>query len=104
MYSVWGSYFLTGGIILWLVILSYLLWKEKKAISDLFPKSGERDIRGKFREVLDKVKGFEGRQKDFDKLLEDFQNKNLENFQKAAFLRYNPYQDTGGDQSFSLVM
>lgn len=103
MYSVWEINLLGGVILIWLAFLSYQIWKDKKATNNLFPKSGERDIRGKFREVLEKVKDFESKQADFDGALKKFQLKNLANFQRTSLLRYNPYQDTGGDQSFSLV-
>jgi hypothetical protein len=46
-------------------------------------------------------------QSDFAKLSENFralQNKNIDNLQKIAVVRFNPFNETGGNQSFSLAI
>lgn len=95
MYSVW--LILGGGaIFVWLGVLTYFAWKERNFLKSLFPKSGERDIRKKFTEVLSDVEEFRG---DLAKTKKD-----LERLVRVGMVRYNPYGDTGGDQSFSIAL
>lgn len=88
MYSDWVSPAPIGAglLILWLGILSFLVWRQLAFLKSLFPKSGERDIRKKFEEVVKQV------------------GEVRQHLSRVALLRYNPYDDTGGDQSFSLAL
>ena len=46
-------------------------------------------------------------QDEFLRLSENFkalQNKNIDNLQKIAVVRFNPFNETGGNQSFSLAI
>ena len=50
---------------------------------------------------------FKSLQNDFTKLKDDFgalQHKNIDNLQKIAIVRFNPFNETGGNQSFSLAI
>jgi hypothetical protein len=102
----WGWVIIVFGlvIVVWLGVLTYLFAKEKGFIEKLFPDSGERDIRQKFKEILEEIEGFRVNQGDFKKQLEDIKLDNLAHIQKIELSKYNPYKDTGGDQSFSLVL
>jgi hypothetical protein len=69
------------------------IFSKKKPVE---PQSVE-EILGEFK-VL---------QSDFSKLSENFkalQNKNIDNLQKIAVVRFNPFNETGGNQSFSLAI
>lgn len=103
MYSVWG-WLLILAVFIWLGGLSYLLWREKKFLNSLFPKSGERDIRRKFEEVIEQTVNFK---KDIHKLTDkvlEVEGLGLKHVQRVQLSRYNPYDETGGDQSFSLAL
>ncbi len=39
-----------------------------------------------------------------EKKVLELERKGLSHFQKVELMRFNPYQDTGGDQSFVLVL
>ena len=104
MYSDWVALLLFGAAFIWLGILSYLVWQQGNFLKSLFPKSGERDIRKKFEEVLAEVKEFSN---DLDKLkrkLVEIEQLGLKHIQRVELLRFNPYDDTGGDQSFTLAI
>lgn len=96
MYSVWLILGVGLAIFVWLGILTYFAWKERDFLTSLFPKSGERDIRKKFTEVLSDIEEFRG---DLAKTKKD-----LERLVRVGIVRYNPYGDTGGDQSFSIAL
>lgn len=104
MYSDWVGPVTLGGLAVWLLGLSILVWKQNVFLKSLFPKSGSRDIRVKFEEVLREVFGLgQNLNKLKDQLLE-VEKLGLKHVQRVELLRYNPYQDSGGDQSFSLTL
>lgn len=98
MYPDWSVFAgLTAAVVLiWLGILSFIAWKQGNFLTSLFPKSGERDIRKKFAELLSGID-------EFKRDLSENQ-KALEKLVRVAIVRYNPYEDTGGDQSFSIAL
>lgn len=93
MYSEWLLPTISLAVFVWLGILSYLVWKQNLFLRSLFPKSGERDIRKKFEEILK-----------LEEKSDILARESKLNIQKIALVRFNPYQDTGGDQSFSLAL
>lgn len=103
MYSV-GDIIIGLVFGIWSIILTYLVWRERRYLQQLFPSSGERDIRNKFKELLEEVSEMRKKEKEFFDRLTKFHEESLVHIQKVAISRYNPYGDTGGDQSFSIVM
>ena len=103
MYSVWAVA-VTGAFFIWLVILTFLVLKQKSFFKELFPKDNSRDIRNRFKEVLEAIARFEKENQILDNRLTGFKKDSLGNLQNLAVLRYNPYNDTGGEQSFSLAL
>lgn len=93
MYPDWFQIVLPLAVSFWLLVLSYRLWKQDKFLKSLFPSSGERDIRKKFEELLEL-------ERRLDRLALD----SLANISKVDMVRFNPYQETGGDQSFSIAL
>lgn len=84
MYPDWVDLAALGFLTLWLGILSFVIWQQSKFLRALFSETGERDIRKKFDEIARIV---------------DKSNKHI---QRVQLSRYNPYDETGGDQSFSV--
>lgn len=101
--GVWWQLAL-GAVFVWNLALSYIIFKERGFLRELFPKSGERDVRRKFEEILEAVKSFDGRTDELRKRLEESQKDSLKHVQKVALLRYNPFEDVGGDQSFTVAL
>ncbi|MCL5784700.1 MAG: DUF4446 family protein [Patescibacteria group bacterium] len=86
-----GSITLVLGVInvIWLLGLTVVVWKNRSFVKKLIPNKGE-GLEDKLKEVLEEVNS-----------LQEFKNKSLGYIQKIVLKRYNPYHDTGGDQSFS---
>ena len=103
MYSVWAAAAF-GAFFIWLLILTYLTFRQRNFLKELFPKDGSREIRNKFKEILEAISGFEKNSQILENRLTGLKKEGLDNFSKLAVLKYNPYDDTGGDQSFSLVI
>lgn len=102
MYSVW--WLLLGAVFVWLGTLTFFYFRDKNFLTSLFPKSGERDIRKKFSEVLKQVEEFAGKLDRLNAKLKGVEIDSLGHIQKVKLLRYNPYGDTGGDQSFTVAL
>lgn len=106
MYSDWSvSAGLTvAAIFIWLGILSFLIWKQGNFLQSLFPKDGKRDIRRKFEEVLKAIEEFRKESKKTKVGLDELKEVGLLHMSRFGLLRYNPYEDTGGDQSFTVAL
>ena len=104
MYSDWVWLLLGVAVFLWLMILSFLVWQQRDFLKSLFPKSGERDIRKKFEEIVTSISDFDQKLSNLDQSLKSLEVEELKHIQRIQLLRYNPYEDTGGDQSFSVVL
>lgn len=105
MYPDWFVFVLMAvAVFIWLGILSFLIWRDRIFLKAIFPRSGERDIRKKFEEVLSTV----GKSNQEIRKLEEkfllFGQQSLKHIQRVKLLRYNPYEDTGGNISFSLAL
>lgn len=106
MYPEWSAFVVVAlaGAFIWLLGLSIFIWRQNKFLSSLFPKSGERDIRKKFEEIVKAVEDFRGELFTLEKELTAIQSQGLQYVQKVKLLRFNPYDDTGGDQSFTVCL
>lgn len=102
MYPV--EWAVAGGFLIWLLVLTFLTLRQRNFTKELFPKDGSRDIKNKFNEVIEAISAFEKNNQILENRLTGFKKDSLSNIQKLAVLKYNPYNDTGGDQSFSLAM
>lgn len=102
MYPDWVGLLAWGFLVIWLGILSFLVWQQSKFLKSLFPKSESRDIRKKFEETLEIVEDFGNRLTDLNSKVALIQSQGLEYTQRVELLRFNPFNDTGGDQSFAV--
>lgn len=104
MYPIGAVEIVIAILLIWNIALTYLFWRERSYLRELFPKTQERDIRNKFKELLDEVEGFKRNEAFLNKNLRILAKQGLSHLQKIATSRYNPYEDTGGDQSFSVAL
>lgn len=103
MYSDWVVFVLMAmaAVFIWLTGLTFLSWRQNRFLKSLFPKSGERDIRKKFEDIVKAVESFQGDLIDLDGKIKVIRKQELRYIQRLELLRFNPYNDTGGDQSFT---
>lgn len=104
MYPAWVEQGLILVLLIWIIVLSYLLWRERSFLRALFPKSDSRDIRNKFKELAEVIDEFGKQNQLLSRNFRQLAREGLNHIQKVAVLRYNPYQDTGGNVSFSLAL
>jgi hypothetical protein len=93
-----------GLLFLWLGYLTYKIWKNGKFLEQLFPQGESRQIRGKLTEVLDSLKEIQEENSLIAGKLDELAQEGSNHIQRVEIMRYNPYNDTGGDQSFTSVL
>ncbi|OIO15707.1 hypothetical protein COV53_06405 [Candidatus Gottesmanbacteria bacterium CG11_big_fil_rev_8_21_14_0_20_37_11] len=95
---------LFGIILLWLCILSFYLYKLISRYKNLL-KGIDKDS---LTSVLEKVlKDIDLDRKDIETIIskvDDLEKRSVFYIQKVGIMRFNPFSDTGGDQSFILAI
>jgi hypothetical protein len=90
--------------IIWLVILSYLVWRIYSHFNTIFKDSRDQTVAS----VLEKlVKEHDLTKKEIVSLQDRIgllEEKSFINIQKTGLIHFNPFQDTGGEQSFILAL
>ncbi|HVZ12334.1 MAG TPA: DUF4446 family protein [Patescibacteria group bacterium] len=95
------AFFLT---FLWLVILTFFLITFRSTYSRMTKNGKKESIMGLMEDVLAKE---EENKKTLDQLVSSYDKINrdgLSHIQKIGLVRFNPFKDTGGDQSFILAL
>lgn len=88
----------------WLIVLTILSVKQQQFLQRFTTGLSKKDLKS----LLETIDGKLDRQdKELEKLgknVHDEQEKSRSYLQKYALVRFNPFDETGGDQSFSLSM
>jgi hypothetical protein len=96
-----GGFFI---VFIWLSALTYLYFKNQQHYNSLTQGSSGRNLQGILEELL---KDIRVSKKDIDLLLtrcDRIEKDSLLYIQKVGLTRFNPFKDTGGDQSFILSL
>ncbi len=81
-----------GIIFVWMVMLTWFVIRQNFFLKKLFPKD-KGNIKDKLEELFEEIKQLQVLKRDSAGFV-----------QKIVCKRYNPYRDTGGDQSFSMAL
>lgn len=92
MYPEGLVWVVNGLMVIWLLSLTFFIWRNFIFIKKLFPEQ-KGDFKLQLEEVFSELRS-----------VRQLKSRSWENIQKVALKRYNPYHDTGGDQSFSLAL
>ena len=91
-------------IFIWLGTISFLLFRLLRTFSKLTKGVSNKDLRVILETLLKKIddqdKNAELLKEEIDKLKTD----GLVHLQKVGLIRYNPFSETGGNQSFVLAL
>jgi hypothetical protein len=93
-----------GAIFLWLISLTFLWWKVYSHYQKLTKNVNAGDLKKLLEEHLVKLKLTSDKVEELTKRCDIFDEKIPRSIQKVGLIRCNPYQDVGGDQSFSLAL
>jgi len=91
-------------LLLWLTILTFLIIKQRQFFQTFTQGVAKNDLKTVLKNIATSMKkiGDELNRQNTD--LKTIHEENLHHFQKIGFVRYNPFSDTGGDQSFCLCL
>jgi len=91
-------------IFAWLGALSFLLIRLVRTFSKLTKGVSDKDLRTILESVLSKIE-VQGRlSTDLKEEIEKVRIDGLDHVQKVGLVRYNPFSETGGNQSFVLAL
>jgi hypothetical protein len=102
--TIW---FLVASVILllgWLIYLSIRISqfaKEKKETSEKLKKAG---VEGLLKKNLEEINKSKENIKELYQIAENLGKVAIKSITKIGLVRYNPFKDTGGDQSFSIAL
>lgn len=91
-------------LIIWSIFIYYHLWRIKKKLKIFFNGKKASDLEGVLFEEIKRLKKAEG---DIEQLIRS--SKALkkiadQSIQKVSMIRFNPFKETGGDQSFVIAL
>ncbi|NTV30515.1 DUF4446 family protein [candidate division WWE3 bacterium] len=89
---------------IWLGVLTFFVYKSHRYSTSLFGETGKENLREILNDHINRVEGVKVKIIDFEKIVTDVQKNGMNHFAKMSIIRFNPYNDTGGDQSFVLAL
>lgn len=91
-------------LIIWILILSFFLAQTVIHYRRLTEKSDKKDLKNLLEEILKGLKKNDEEIAEILKRIQSLEEKTKKHLQKIGFLRFNPFSDTGGKQSFILSL
>lgn len=91
-------------LLVWNVFLQFRLEKTRKRIKIFFKGRKTQDLEGVIAEQLKRMKKTENDVKELFVWDEKLQKIADISIQKVGVVRFNPFKDTGGDQSFVIAL
>ncbi|MFC1627135.1 DUF4446 family protein [Patescibacteria group bacterium] len=91
-------------LIVWVTALSVLLLRSMLHYKKLTKNITKKDLKTILTEVLNNVELNQQEIKQLNSTLKKVQDKIKFHIQKIGFVRFNPFPQTGGDQSFCLSL
>jgi hypothetical protein len=95
---------LPGFIFLWLGILTFFLFRTVRHYQKLTKGIEGKNLQAVLEKILKDLKGEEQQISDLLKQVKKLEKENLYNIQKIGLVRFNPFSEVGGNQSFSLAI
>lgn len=96
--------FLTGFIFIWLVALSFFIYRTLTHYKKLTTGSERKDFGSVLENILKDQEISSKKIEELIKRAEKIEKDGELHFQRIGLVRFNPFSETGGDQSFTLVM
>lgn len=104
-----------SGYILFISVLSFasllfsllalgMVVKTRNDFRRLIKATGKRNLDGILVELLDHLKSSEQKQEKVEHKLSELLSESQFHLQKIGVVRFNPFAETGGDQSFCLAL
>ena len=98
------SYLILGFVILWLIILSVVIFRIRQHYHRLISRTKKRNIDDILDNLLEKEAVSEKEINLVHQNIKQLVSDSRRHFQKIGFLRFNPFERVAGDQSFVLSL
>lgn len=99
--------FLAAGIavlFVWNVLLQIYLWRLKGKLKTFFAGKQASDLEGVLFEEIKRLKKLETDTKKLFQATDEINKMANQSIQKIGVVRFNPFKDTGGNQSFAIAL
>src|SRR3989338_11637419 len=96
--------YLIAGLAIWLAILSIFLFKTISHYRKLTKGVKGQTLDKVLEEIINKLNLHDQQKQQLIKHLQKLEDMQKISFSKHALIRFNPFEDTGGDQSFVLAL
>src|SRR3989344_4393246 len=101
--SLWGMWVALGALVLWSVVLTVLFTRQTRHYNKLL---GNKN--GNLRDILEKIikdrQDLETHIQKVEDSLGILGKRSIGFIQKMGIVRFSPYQETGGNQSFAISL
>lgn len=89
---------------IWLIATNIILWQMSSRYRRLTKGIKKKELRSFLENALSELKKQRKATDELEKWIKKLQKKEEEHLQKVGFIRFNPFIDTGGNQSFCLAI
>jgi len=90
--------------LIWNIFISLRLWNIKRRLKTFFNGKKASDLEEVLFEEIKRLKKAEKNIKELSKLLKALEQMAGKSIQKVSLIRFNPFRETGGDQSFTVAL
>ena len=101
-YPILPALLIVVGIFIWLASLSFIVWKSSNRASFDSGLSDE-ELKQRLKSLEEEAKQIKGAVEDNQRAVDWLKSESTNYLQKVGLVRFNPFKNTGGDQSFSLA-
>lgn len=95
---------LAGALVVWLAILSFWVYRISAHYSKLVRTTGKLELKQALEKLLSEKEKTESYLKKLENAVEELGREGHGHFQRMGVVRFNPFSETGGDQSFALAL
>ena len=100
--SLGATEYLLSGCVIWLALLSFYIIRNSGRLKNITKGAKGRDLTQILEGIAEKQNLIGKNVHEFSEKVADIQKNQQKSFTKSALVRFNPFEDTGGDQSFAV--
>ena len=96
--------YLLYGCVIWLALLSFYIIRNSGRLKNITKGAKGGDLTQILEGIAEKQNLIGKNIHEFSEKVADIQKNQQRSFTKSALVRFNPFEDTGGDQSFAVAL
>lgn len=90
--------------VVWLVAVTFVLWRRTRFSSRLNKEAGRRDVKSILERFIKRQEEIDRHIREIESALGSLEKKTEKHIQKVGVVRFSPFKETGGNQSFALAL